>query len=379
MSGEIEQEVDADDLHEESKKITLSDIKLALQKRFRNEQIARLGNIHIIYPSLNKKSYEQIIGCELEKASQLLLNQAGVKLDFCNALLDKIYEEGVSPAQGTRPVFSTIHLWVRGQLGKMLTPIVERGLNPDCILLDYNNKAVQMEYQKSGEIIHKDSYSPYSFNDRARENKEPGLRYIVAIHEAGHIITSIKLLNHIPKNATSLSVSSRKDGFVSIQRPKSYYEKDIKNWLATLLSGGVAEKQVFGRQHVPMGTGEDHQMATNFILNLLKSGALGETPGMYFESGLGGNNLKDDQNIMTKIAEEWLRKSQALAKETLLRFEKPLVCLAEQLLDKNYLNRDDLTEFASVHLNHHIIEDPFTTSYEESFKQKLASYKDERI
>lgn len=376
MSGEVEQEVDADDLYEQSRKITLSDIKLALQTRFRNEQIARLGNIHIIYPSLNRKAYEQILKLELDKVSDLLHSQAGVKLEFENTLLDKIYEEGVSPAQGTRPVFSTIHLWVRGQLGKMLVPIIEKRLKPDCIILDYSNKAVHLKYQKSGITIHQDTYEPYSFNDKVRENKEPGLRYIVAIHEAGHIIASIKLLNHIPKNATSLSVSSTREGFVSIQRPKSYYEKDINNWLATLIAGGVAEKQVFGTQHVPFGTGEDHRMATNFILNLLKSGAIGETPGVYYEGALfGENNLKDDQNRLSKIAEEWLRKAQLLSKETLLRFEKPLIYLAEMLLEKNYLNKDDLTEFARVHLNHHVEGLEVASFYEESFKQKLASVK----
>ena len=41
--------------------LNLLSIKKALWKRFKPEQIARFGNIHVIYPSLSKLSYYGII------------------------------------------------------------------------------------------------------------------------------------------------------------------------------------------------------------------------------------------------------------------------------------------------------------------------------
>ncbi len=55
-------DIDADEFNRLSKKIKCSKkLKKALQSRFRDEQIARLGNIHIIFPALDKKSYQKII------------------------------------------------------------------------------------------------------------------------------------------------------------------------------------------------------------------------------------------------------------------------------------------------------------------------------
>src|SRR6185312_534920 len=46
----------ADVFHEFSKKINVVDIKQALSKRFKPEQVARFGNNHINYPSISKRS-----------------------------------------------------------------------------------------------------------------------------------------------------------------------------------------------------------------------------------------------------------------------------------------------------------------------------------
>ena len=47
MSRNINPDISADEFHHYTLKITVADVKKALQRRFRNEQIARLGNNHI--------------------------------------------------------------------------------------------------------------------------------------------------------------------------------------------------------------------------------------------------------------------------------------------------------------------------------------------
>ena len=88
MSGNFNPDISADEFHEESLKISISQIKKSLQSRFRNEQIARLGNIHIIYPAFNSDSYRKIIQLELSKINERIFEFRKVKLSFDNSIID---------------------------------------------------------------------------------------------------------------------------------------------------------------------------------------------------------------------------------------------------------------------------------------------------
>ena len=80
----------------------------ALGARFKPEQIARFGNMQVIYPSLNKTTYETIIKRKIVSIQENIKDQFGITLDIDQSIGDLIYNNGVFPTQGTRPVFSTI-------------------------------------------------------------------------------------------------------------------------------------------------------------------------------------------------------------------------------------------------------------------------------
>jgi hypothetical protein len=65
MNGNLNPDIDPDMFREITLKITVPEVKKALQKRFRNEQISRLGNIHLIYPALGSDEYKRIITVQL--------------------------------------------------------------------------------------------------------------------------------------------------------------------------------------------------------------------------------------------------------------------------------------------------------------------------
>ena len=80
MANSLEDvDVDADVFHNYSKTIDVITIKKALKKRFKPEQISRLGNTHIIYPSLSKDSYSKIIVKKLQESIKDVKNIIGVK------------------------------------------------------------------------------------------------------------------------------------------------------------------------------------------------------------------------------------------------------------------------------------------------------------
>lgn len=99
-----EVDIDADILNESSKKINVLDIKGALGKRFRPEQISRLGNTYVIYPSLSKNSFEKIIERKIEAIVKRVKEQTGIEIAIEKSINQLIYDNGVFPTQGTRPL-----------------------------------------------------------------------------------------------------------------------------------------------------------------------------------------------------------------------------------------------------------------------------------
>ena len=103
-----EAEVDADIFHALTSKITIMDVKAALLQKFRPEQVARFGNIHLIYPSLRRRDFELLIQREIKRIKTDTLAKTGITLQIDNSIAALIYRNGVFPVQGVRPVFSSI-------------------------------------------------------------------------------------------------------------------------------------------------------------------------------------------------------------------------------------------------------------------------------
>ncbi len=67
-------------LHEFSQTIKTSEILSVLQRKFRSEQVARLGVKHIVFPILSVESTKLLIRTELEKISDFSMQNLELKL-----------------------------------------------------------------------------------------------------------------------------------------------------------------------------------------------------------------------------------------------------------------------------------------------------------
>ncbi|MBK6399461.1 MAG: hypothetical protein IPF75_14670 [Bacteroidetes bacterium] len=114
MSNSLNPDISADELYESTCKINIAHIKNALKKRFRNEQIARLGNNHIIYRSFTNQNFRDLISQKLSGLNEYVKNKFDLNINLSSSVIDVIYGEGVFPAQGTRPVFTTIKILSKG-------------------------------------------------------------------------------------------------------------------------------------------------------------------------------------------------------------------------------------------------------------------------
>lgn len=345
MSSDFNPDMNADEFHEKSLKITLPKIKEALKLRFRNEQIARLGNIHIIYPAFSSQSYKQIIQLELNKINKKVYAEFQTNLLFDESVLSLIYAEGVYPTQGTRPIYTTIHQIIKSQISKIFSAIYLNELNVDLIKLSSKNNKLMVDYFFMKKNVYQLDIPLNLSLENLRKNKKDDAQAITAVHEAGHVVLSIILMNTIPEIVFSTTVEVNSGGFVYSKFKKNFIaKKEILKLTAVYLGGMAAEKLVFGDENVTTGAENDIEQATDFVLSMLKSNGMGKTPAKYGDN-ISGNKSINTYKSINNQAEILLINSLELAIRTLEQEERLLLKIAEFLSNNRSLNQKQLTNF----------------------------------
>jgi hypothetical protein len=347
MSYDFNPDMDADEFHKQSLKINITHIKNALQFRFRNEQIARLGNTHIIYPAFNSKSFREIISLELNKIISHINKEYQINLNIDKSIHKVIYEEGVFPTQGTRPVFTTIYQMVKSKLGNILTKIYSKNLVVQSISIRRENNDMMIDYLNNNNVIYQFKEPLPLSLERLRKPKKDDLQSIVAVHECGHAIISIALLKTVPKIVFSKTVDVNSSGFNYIDYDWKYIsKKEILARVAVFLGGIVAEKIIFGDENITCGSESDIYEATRFTACMLKNSGMGSLYANYssvdFRTDGYLHDANHDINSQVKII---IENAQKLAVKTLNRQKTLLVHLSDYLSENRYIKKEKIKEF----------------------------------
>jgi len=85
-------DTDADIFHAMTTQLSVIDVKRALMHRFKPEQIARLGNCHIIYPSFSRATFEKLVVSAAEQHLAGVRTTSGLQFSLSPDLLDQLYE-----------------------------------------------------------------------------------------------------------------------------------------------------------------------------------------------------------------------------------------------------------------------------------------------
>lgn len=101
-------DTDADIFHQFTRRLSVIDAKKALARRFRPEQVARLGNNHLVYPSLDRATYQRLIADLCERYAREIGHTSHLRIEVGGDVREEIYANAVFPAQGTRPLFSSV-------------------------------------------------------------------------------------------------------------------------------------------------------------------------------------------------------------------------------------------------------------------------------
>ena len=379
MSKNFNPDMNADEFHEQSQKINIPIIKKALRERFRNEQIARLGNIHIIYPAFSSDSFRKLIKLELDKIVRKVKTQQKVNIEFDESICDLIFSDGVYPTQGARPIFTTIHRIVNTKLGKVIIEMIINKISPSKIIFKAEKDIITIEYYENNKVIHSFFERQILNLEKLRKNRKDDVQAITAVHESGHAIISAILLKTIPEVIFSTTAEVENQGFVYTKFKWKYISrKEILSRLAMYLAGFVAEKIVFGEENVTTGAESDIKEATQFIAVMLKECGMGELPALYQVKHHETNNyLHDENNRINNEVREWIKSAKELAEKTLKEQEALLLKMADYLSDNRMMLKEKIKElFLTYSPNFdesNIIEKGDNLFYRKHLKQKATN------
>lgn len=302
-----ETDVNADIFHAFTKKITLVDIKEALSKKFRPEQVARFGNIHLIYRSLSRKDFTKLIQRELKRIVRHTKKHLGIQLTVDKSLQTLIYRNGVFPVQGVRPVFSSISDIIETNLSSYVFEAILS--ETDNIAIRYDEAAKAIIAQVGEQTIH----TPFVGRiDDIREANEADVVANISAHEAGHALVYMLLFGLVPLQLKSKIASSYAGGFTFPHQIHGTRESMI-NKIKIFLAGGVAEVICFGNPNASIGHMNDRERATQLAMDYIRRyGFDDDFQAVYtMEDAYGMSKAPTDAKIETMIT-ELLAETEAL-------------------------------------------------------------------
>ena len=339
MTGEAD--IDADIFRAFTEKITVVDIKQSLTRRFKPEQVARFGNVHLIYRALGKAPFEELISREVSRVIRTTKEHFGITLTVDTSVNKLIYRNGVFAVQGVRPVFSSVSDILEGNLSKMIFEAIMKG--DKKIAVRYDEKAKQIE----GMLGKRTTVTiPYSGRlDKVRDRNMVDVVANVSAHEAGHAVVYGALFGLAPLQLTSRVASSYASGFTFPHDIHSTRESML-NQIKVYLAGGLAEELLFGRGQATIGRSSDRETATTMLLDFVRRYGFDDE---YQATYTLENAYAMDKSVTDIDAEKMMSSLVAETRQLLNTHQALLRDLALQLLAAGKLAGDVVATTAARH------------------------------
>jgi len=329
-------DLDADDYNKLSKTVNFLTIKRALTKRFKPEQIARLGNTHIIYPCLDRSAYTKLISRTLKKIVKHLKSIAEIELTIDKSVHKVIYDNGVFPTQGARPVFTTIREVLENNIPRIALFCTDH--NTAQIKVSYQDKFLLAETGKQSLKI------PYEGKVHALKKKHSkDERALVAVHEAAHAVVFADLFLTAPEKIVVDTVSGGKAGFVKnpgIYRSKEFLEQEV----IVQLAGQRAEYMIFGKENISSGASADIAAATETVCLMVRQFGMSRSVGNSgSESDLNSSALVTQSR--DEAIDQLLSQLKSRAEQAVTRNRGTILSLAKLLLTKKSITKEEFISF----------------------------------
>jgi hypothetical protein len=357
MSHSMNPDISADEFHEQTSKITIAHIKRALRGRFRPEQIARLGNNHVIYKSFNSAQFRLLIRQELSRIGNFVKGKFGWKINFDESVVDVVYAEGVFPAQGTRPVLTTIKNLIESRIASLVVSILEYQLVVVEIGWMFANGNFVYTLKDSQRVVVSTISDEAKLKlENLRKSVDPELQAHTAVHEAGHAVLAALTLRIAPSMVVSRTASDA-EGFCLVNFPKGPMTKEtLKKDIVICLGGYVAERMIFGDEFTCSGVYSDIETASALANQAIRKFAMGADP-----INLAVNlALNQDAFLLSEKysveAIKIIKECEIEAEQILLRNKLLLLKMAEYLTINSRMEEVLIAEYVKKYGNEAWIE-----------------------
>ena len=324
-SHDISPDIDIESLREFTEKVTLSQVKSALLNRFRPEQIARLGNNHVIYPSLVRESYWKIIRKHVANSLVRVKQTYDVDLEVDDSVMELIFKESVFPTQGARPVNNSFSMLFDSYLADALCQLPTEG----TIKWSYNPDTRQYIFVRENQVY---SVDVQLMVESQRDNEESDKQAVIAVHVAGHGLAAVLYTGRWPKELRSRTAGT--EGGYTIFEPFAFKTRsDILGVIKLGMAGIVAEELIFGNKNISNGAGEDFSNLTKELHNAVAQ------LGMFRERWMGTSNahlglLSDAQSTkkVSEIVSEILTQAHQELTEDFSKHKRLLLKVSSHLI-----------------------------------------------
>lgn len=218
-----------------------------------------------------------------------------------------------------------------------------------------NEAAIMAAKENSSSLNQEHINKAYSIVLAGYEKKERGHyleedKLLTSYHEAGHALLSlIKTPGDKVSKITIIPTTKGAGGYtLTIPKDSSYQRLDyLKNRIMVLLGGRAAEEVIFGKGKISTGAEGDLSQTTEIAMSMISEYGMGNTLGLLKLSSLGQlstsygnpvveecrelvnslyeetiNTLKENKNILDKIAMELLDKETLDEKEVYKIYNK---------------------------------------------------------
>lgn len=339
IANEVDEvDMDADWFNEYSKRLTVLDIKKALTKRFRPEQIARFGNNHVLYPSLSKNNYLEVIRLKCNQIGNLLKETKGIEIHFDETVINTFYKNGVFPTQGVRPLLSTIT--------NILSCVLPTYIY-NCLLCDAKLLTVTSDGNKMTGNFKKKSITleiPVVL-DSLREKIDDDTKHVVAVHELGHALAYTILFGVAPAQICTDSISSYAGGFILRHTMTTNKENTLKT-LICKMAGRAAEEMVFGESHVSTGAQKDIQDATEMAWEYVGKNGFDYYCGSITSKSNDNDYEIFDRDKISQLTEGILKQAKTDARALMNKNIKFYQFALNQLLNNGKISPKEFEDIA---------------------------------
>lgn len=336
-----ESDVDADIFHAFTQKVTTVDVKRSLTRRFRPEQVARFGNIHLIYRSLRRDDFKELIIREVQRVIDSTKELFNITLTVAPEINRIIYRNGVFPVQGVRPVFSTVNDILESNMARFVFEAIMR--DADSVDIYYDNDTQDLCAQISDGIVLRHPY--VGRLDQIRQQSEVDVVANVSVHEAGHALVYGQLFGLAPLQLTSRSASSFALGFTF---PHDIHgtKQNILSQIMIYLAGGIAEDIVFGATQASIGRVSDRAEASQLALDFIRRYGFEDD----FQTTYTLEHAYEmDKFVTDKDVEKMMTKLVAETHKLLQQHSTLLIALSAALAKDGQLEGNAVVELAAQH------------------------------